>query len=168
MDSKSADTRYKGEPANRGVAVRAAGAKNVFVLWLASGTGFATVGALGLSESPAALVLVSVGLGLLTVGVRGIRARVVLKPEALLVCNLFRNVTLSRSEILAFDVWPSQERPKAAPGVVVRMRGGGSIAPTALQLGGAIWSSGDRYEAVQSCAERLDVWLRTGDPASLT
>jgi len=130
--------------------------------WLVSGTVFAVLGLLTLRESPVALIIVVVGLLLTAVGVRGLRARVVVSDDEMVVFNIFRNIRVARASIREIESWPKAVVPKIAPRVVIRTRGGDAITPTALQMEGSITSSEDRYAVVRACADRLVNWQRSG------
>ena len=129
---------------------------------LASGTVFAVIGVLDLQDSIAALVLVVAGLALVIVGVRGLRARVVVSPEEMRVFNVLRNVRVPRDSVRVIETWPKDEVPKVAPRVVIRTRDGETITPTALQLEGSTSSSAARYDGVRACVDQLVTWKRTG------
>ena len=130
--------------------------------WLVSGTVFAVLGLLTLRESPVALIIVVVGLLLTAVGVRGLRARVVVSDDEMVVFNIFRNIRVARASIREIESWPKDVVPKIAPRVVVRTGDGGVITPTAFQLEGSTTTGEERYAVVRACVDRLASWQRTG------
>ena len=159
LGSGGADTHLMP---NQEQVVGAQGLRLMWVGLLASGAVLACIGLLYLRDSLAALVLVFAGLFLTAVGVRGLRARVVVSPDEMRVFNVFRNFRLARGSVREIETWPKDPVAKIAPRVVIRTRGGDAITPTALQMEGSITSSEDRYAVVRACADRLVNWQRSG------
>lgn len=158
---RAADTQLMLEDAHV-VRVHAPASRLQWAGWLISGTVFAVFGLLKLPESPAALIIVGVGLLLMAVGVRGLRARVVVSPDEMVVFNVFRNVRVARDSIRVIESWPKAAAPKIAPRVVVRTTDGDAITPTAFQLEGSTTTSDERHAVVRGCVDRLMSWQRTG------
>ncbi len=143
---------------------RLEGATSLYLAWLVIGAIVTVVGLTYVADDlvPGS-VLVAVGIVLAVVGVRGHRSRVLAYPDKLVISNVFRTVTLDRTDVTTIRVWPERPDKKVAPRVVIDSVGRGSVIPTALQLGGALTTADARFETATRVASELTRWKANGD-----